>query len=83
MNLSWIVKSSTPSNSYSYLCLLDCCQTVLHLHGLNHTDLLTLCNLNASTKNPCVGSQQYLVLWKTVTDVSPGAFGSDLPCPLV
>lgn len=28
-----------------YLCLLNGSQTVLHLHGFNHTDLLTLCNL--------------------------------------
>lgn len=36
---------TTVSILYFYLGLLNGSQTVLHLHGFNHTDLLTLCNL--------------------------------------
>ena len=36
---------------YDYLSLLDSSQTVLHLHGFNHTDLLTFCNLHTHTND--------------------------------
>lgn len=49
-NLSFdLMRAFAVSGSCRYLCLFNCRQTVLHLHGFNHTDLLTLCDLDVKT----------------------------------